>query len=261
MVEALGVGLPENAAIPAVDARRNHLARMAGRRIVEMVHEDLGAVQDPDARGVRERDPHARALSAARPMPSFICSPSPAGSASNSTLDDFDQLGRDVHCLVDLMPSGRFLMEDFYYAGGLPVVLRALGERGLLHKDAPTVNGKPIWENVKDAPCWNREVITPFEAPFKPDSGMAILRGNISPRRGGDQAVGRLAGADEAHRPGRGVRDRRGAAPRGRGRKPRHRRDLHHGAEELRPEGLSGHGRGRQHADPAQAAASRVCAT
>ena len=79
------------------------------------------------------------------------------------------------------MPSGRFLMEDFFYAGGLPVVLRALGERGLLHKDALTVNGRTIWENVKDAPCWNREVITPFEAPFKPDAGMAVLRGNLAP--------------------------------------------------------------------------------
>jgi dihydroxy-acid dehydratase len=79
------------------------------------------------------------------------------------------------------MPSGRFLMEDFYYAGGLPVVLRTLGERGLLHKDALTANGKPIWENVKDAPCWNREVITTFEEPFKPEAGIAILKGNLAP--------------------------------------------------------------------------------
>jgi dihydroxy-acid dehydratase len=79
------------------------------------------------------------------------------------------------------MPSGRFLMEDFYYAGGLPVVLRTLGERGLLHKDAPTVNGKTLWENVREAKCWNTEVITRFEAPFKADSGMAILRGNLAP--------------------------------------------------------------------------------
>jgi len=97
------------------------------------------------------------------------------------TLEDFDRLGREVHCLVDLMPSGRFLMEDFYYAGGLPVVLRTLGERGLLHKDALTANGRPIWDNVKDADCFNREVITAFETPFKPDAGMAILKGNIAP--------------------------------------------------------------------------------
>ena len=73
------------------------------------------------------------------------------------TLDDFDRLGRGLHCLVDLMPSGKYLMEDFYYAGGLPVVLRRLGEQGLLHKDAPTVNGRTIWENVRKAECWNED--------------------------------------------------------------------------------------------------------
>jgi len=79
------------------------------------------------------------------------------------------------------MPSGRFLMEDFYYAGGLPAVLRALGERGLLHKDARTINGKTLWDNVAAAPNWNAEVITPFEAPFKPEGGIAILSGNLAP--------------------------------------------------------------------------------
>ena len=141
MVEALGVGLPENAAIPAVDARRNHLARMAGRRIVEMVREDLVLSK------ILTREAFENAI---RTLAAI-------GGSTNAvvhllaiagrigvelTLDDFDRLGRDVHCLVDLMPSGRFLMEDFYYAGGLPVVLRTLGERGLLHKDALTVNGK-----------------------------------------------------------------------------------------------------------------------
>jgi dihydroxy-acid dehydratase len=86
-----------------------------------------------------------------------------------------------VPTILDAMPSGRFLMEDFYYAGGLPVVLRTLGERGLLHKDAPTANGKAIWDNVKDAPCWNRDVITSFDEPFKPEAGIAILRGNLAP--------------------------------------------------------------------------------
>jgi L-arabonate dehydrase len=180
MVEALGVGLPENAAIPAADARRNHLARMAGRRIVEMVHEDLVLSKIL----VREAFENAiRTLGA-------------IGGSTNAvvhllaiarrvgielTLDDFDRLGSGVHCLVDLMPSGRFLMEDFYYAGGLPVVLRELGERGLLRKDALTVNGRTLWENVQAAECFNREVITPFADPFKPEAGMAILRGNLAP--------------------------------------------------------------------------------
>jgi L-arabonate dehydrase len=180
MVEALGIGLPTNAAIPAVDARRNELARMAGRRIVSMVHEDL----TPTKILTREAFENAiRTLAA-------------IGGSTNAvvhliaiarrigvdlTLDDFDRLGRGVHCQVNLMPSGQFLMEDFYYAGGLPVVLRDLGEQGLLHKDALTVNGQTIWDNVKDARCWNREVITTPEEPFKPDAGIAILRGNLAP--------------------------------------------------------------------------------
>jgi dihydroxy-acid dehydratase len=181
MVEALGIGLPTNAAIPAVDARRNELARMAGRRIVGMVHEDL----TPTKILTREAFENAIRVLAA------------IGGSTNAvvhliaiarrigvdlSLDDFDRLGRGVHCQVNLMPSGKFLMEDFYYAGGLPVVLRDLGEQGLLHKDALTVNGRTIWDNVKEARCWNREVITTIEEPFKPDAGIAILRGNLAPR-------------------------------------------------------------------------------
>jgi dihydroxy-acid dehydratase len=174
MVEALGVGLPENAAIPAVDARRNELARMAGRRIVAMVHEDLTLSKilvreafENAIRGSTNAVVHLLAIARRVGVP--------------LTLDDFDRLGRGIHCLVDLMPLGRFLMEDFYYAGGMPVVLRRLAEQGLLHRDAPTVNGRTIWENVHKAECWNDVVITKFDHPFKPESGMAILRGNIAP--------------------------------------------------------------------------------
>jgi L-arabonate dehydrase len=180
MVEALGVSLPGNAAIPAVDARRNELARFSGRRIVEMVREDLIL---------------SRILTRAA-FENAIRTLAAIGGSTNAvvhllaiagrvgvdlTLDDFDRLGRGVHCLVDLMPSGRFLMEDFYYAGGLPVVLRTLAEQGLLHEDALTANGRSLGENVKAAPCWNQEVITSFDAPFKPDAGIAILRGNLAP--------------------------------------------------------------------------------
>ena len=90
-------------------------------------------------------------------------------------------------------------MEDFYYAGGLPVVLRALGEHGLLHKDALTANGKTIWENVQDAPCWNREVITPFDEPFKPRRRHRRAARQPRAERRGDQAVRGLARAAEAH--------------------------------------------------------------
>jgi dihydroxy-acid dehydratase len=96
-------------------------------------------------------------------------------------LDDWDRLGRGVHTMLNLMPSGKYLMEDFYYAGGLPVVLRELGEQGLLHKKALTVNGKTIWENSKKAECFQRDVITPFEHPFKKNTGIAVLRGNLCP--------------------------------------------------------------------------------
>ena len=180
MVEALGIGLPENAAIPAADARRNLLARMAGRRIVEMVGEDL----KPSDILTRQAFENAiRTLAAIGGSTNAVVHLlAIAGRVGvELTLDDFDRLCRDVHCLVDLMPSGRFLMEDFYYAGGLPEVLRALGERGLLHKDARTVNGKTLWDNVADAPNYNAEVITPFETPFKSEAGIAILTGNLAP--------------------------------------------------------------------------------
>jgi L-arabonate dehydrase len=180
MVEALGVALPGNAAIPAVDARRNELARFSGRRIVEMVKEDLVLSRIL----TREAFENAiRTLAAIGGSTNAVVHLlAIAGRVGvDLTLDDFDRLGRGVHCLVDLMPSGRFLMEDFYYAGGLPVVLRTLAEQGLLHADALTVNGHTMGENVKTAPCWNKEVITSFEEPFKPDAGIAILRGNLAP--------------------------------------------------------------------------------
>jgi L-arabonate dehydrase len=96
-------------------------------------------------------------------------------------LEDWDRVGRGVHTIVNLKPSGQYLMEDFCYAGGLPVVLRELGEQGLLHRDAMTVSGTTIWENNKNAPCHNRDVITPFKKPFKKNTGIAVLRGNLCP--------------------------------------------------------------------------------
>jgi dihydroxy-acid dehydratase len=106
-------------------------------------------------------------------------------------LDDFDRLGSSLPCLVDIQPSGKHLMEDFYYAGGLPTVLRELGEAGALQRDALTVNGKSIWENVVEAPCWNRDVIHHFAEPFKTNAGITVLRGNLAP----DGAVIKLSAA------------------------------------------------------------------
>jgi len=180
MVEALGMAMPGNAAIPAVDARRNTLAQLTGRRIVEMVKEDLrmskiltrkafeNAIFNNAAIG-GSTNAVIHLLAMARRVGVPLC------------LDDWDRLGSHLPCLVNLLPSGEHLMEDFYYAGGVPVVLRELAEAGVLHRDAVTVNGKTIWENVEKAECWNRDVIRTFANPFKAHAGIAVVRGNIAP--------------------------------------------------------------------------------
>ena len=181
MVEALGMGLPTNAAIPAADSRRNTLAHLVGRRAVEMVKEDLRMskvlTREAFENAIRTNGAIGGSTNAVIHLLAI------AGRIGvELSLDDWDRFGKDVPCLVDLMPSGRFLMEDFYYAGGLPAVLRELGEQGLLNKNAITVNGKAIWDNVKEAPCYQREVITPFDTPFKEQGGIAVLRGNLAPQ-------------------------------------------------------------------------------
>ena len=178
MVEALGVSLPGNAAIPAVDSRRYRLAQLTGRRIVEMVEEEM-------------------VLSKILTRPAFenaIRVNAAIGGSTNAvihllaiagrigvplTLDDWDRLGSELPCLLDLQPSGKFLMEDFYYAGGVPAVMREIA--ALLHLDARTANGRTLGENIADAPCWNREVIRPFATPFKAAAGIAVLHGNLAP--------------------------------------------------------------------------------
>ena len=178
MVEALGMGLPTNAAIPAVDSRRRVLARMAGRRIVEMVHEDLRMSQILTKKAFENAIMVNGAIGGSTNAVVHLLAI--AGRIGvDLTLDDWDRLGRAMPCLVDLQPSGRFLMEDFYYAGGLPVVIREIGK--FLHKKALTVNGRTIWENNKDAVNYNQEVITPLAKPFKPSGGIAVLPGNLAP--------------------------------------------------------------------------------
>jgi L-arabonate dehydrase len=179
IVESLGMGLPHNAAIPAVDARRQVLAHLAGRRIVEMVREDL-TIEKILTREAFENAIRANAAigGSTNAVNHLIALAGRIGV--DLKLADFE-LGSDVPCLLNLQPSGEFLMEDFYYAGGLPVILRELCEAGLLHKDVVTVNGKTIWENVKNAECYNRKVIYSFKQPFKPHAGIAILRGNLAP--------------------------------------------------------------------------------
>jgi dihydroxy-acid dehydratase len=108
------------------------------------------------------------------------------------SLDDWDRLGRGVPCLLNLMPSGKYLMEDFYYAGGLPAIIRELGD--LIHSDALTVNGKTIGENTRDAACYNRDVIKKTSEPLKAEAGIAVLRGNLCP----DGAIIKPSAATEA---------------------------------------------------------------
>jgi L-arabonate dehydrase len=179
MVEALGVGLPGNAAYPAVDGRRNVLARNAGRRIVDMVHEDqlLSKIL------TREAFENAIKTLAAiggstNAVIHLIAIARRIGVELNA--EDFDRLGSELPCLVNLQPSGKFLMEDFCYAGGLPVVMKEIS--GLLHLDAPTASGRTMGENIADAVNYNPEVIYPISAPFKERAGIARLHGNLAPR-------------------------------------------------------------------------------
>ncbi len=180
MAEALGIALPTNAAIPAVDSRRYVLAHMAGRRITDMVREDLRI---------------SKVLTKAA-FENAIMANGAIGGSTNAvihllaiagrvgvdlTLEDWDRLGRDIPCLVNLMPSGDHLMEDFFYAGGLPVVLKELDKAGKLNGDALTVNGHTMSANVADAECYNGDVIFEWGEPYKENGGLAVLRGNLAP--------------------------------------------------------------------------------
>jgi len=180
MVEALGIGLPGNAAIPAVDSRRYALAQLAGRRIVEMVNEDLTMSKVL----TRQSFENAIRVNAAigGSTNAVIHLLAVAGRLGlELTLDDWDRLGRGVPTIVDLMPSGRFLMEEFYYAGGLPVVMRALGEAGLLHRDAPSVTGRTIWDGVTSSENFDSAVIRPLSDALTKEGGIVVLRGNLVP--------------------------------------------------------------------------------
>lgn len=178
LVEALGLSLPENAALPAVDARRATLAHLTGRRIVQLVREDVRM----SAIATRAAFENAIRVHAA------------IGGSTNAVLhllalagrlgvpldqDDFDRLGRDIPLLVDLMPSGRFLMEDFCYAGGVPALLRVLGHH--LRGEAITVGGARQADIAALAQRHGEEVIRTMDAPVTRSSGLWVLKGNLAP--------------------------------------------------------------------------------
>jgi dihydroxy-acid dehydratase len=179
MVEALGVGLPGNAAYPAVDGRRNVLARNAGRRIVEMVH------TDQKLSSILTREAFENAIKTLAAI----------GGSTNAVIhliaiagrlgvplsvDDFDRLASELPCLLNLQPSGDHLMEDFCYAGGLQVVMKEIAH--LLHTSIVTSSGHSVADNMADAVNYDARVIKPFAEPFKDKAGIAVLRGNLAER-------------------------------------------------------------------------------
>jgi dihydroxy-acid dehydratase len=176
MAEALGLTLPGAAAIPAVDSRKKVLAQLSGRRIVQMVKDDL----------------KLSSILTKEAFENSIMVNAAVGGSTNFVihllaiagrigvelnLEDFDKIGSKIPLLVNLKPSGKYLMEDFYYAGGLPVVIKELKRH--LHNNAITVNGKSIGDNNSDPACYNLDVIAKVEKPFQEEAGIAVLKGNL----------------------------------------------------------------------------------
>jgi dihydroxy-acid dehydratase len=178
MVEAMGIALPYNATTPAVDAQRRRIAHESGRLIVRMAREDVRLST------ILTRNAFENAIRVLGAI----------GGSTNTVLHllaiagrlgvplklaDFDRLTADVPLLVDLQPSGKFLMEDLHYAGGLPAVMKELAP--LLHTGIPTGWGQPIEAGFASAECFNRDVIRTLEAPANPVSGIWVLQGNLCP--------------------------------------------------------------------------------
>ena len=176
MTESLGLSLPENAAIPAADSRRKTLAHMSGMRIVGMVKEDL------TLKKILTREAFDNA----------IITNAAVGGSTNFLihliaiagrigvplgLDDFETANRGIPLLVNLQPSGKYFMEDLYYAGGIPAVMKELEK--WLHGDTMAVSGRPIRDNYKDSVCYNRDVIATVEKPVNAMAGITVLKGNL----------------------------------------------------------------------------------
>jgi len=177
-MESMGLSLPGSASVPAPDTRRKVLAQLSGKRIVEMVMEDL----------------HIHRVLTRESLENAVIINAAIGGSTNFvihllaiagrlgvefTLEDIDRLGRDIPLLANMMPSGEYLMEDFYYAGGLPVVIRELLPR--LHRNVVGVNGRTVEENFVNAECYNRDVIKTLDQPLQEHSGIAMVKGNLCP--------------------------------------------------------------------------------
>ena len=178
MVESLGITLPHNAAIPAADARRKTLSHLTGRRIVSMVKEDLTLSKIL----TREAFENAIMVNAAiggstNFVVHLLAIAGRIGVSLN--LEDFDKFSKEIPLLANLQPSGEHMMEDLYYAGGLPAIMKELHE--FLHTDALTVNGKTLGENTMDAACYDKNIVASIDNPFKKNSGIAVVKGNLCP--------------------------------------------------------------------------------
>ena len=176
MSEALGLTLPGFSSIPAADSRKKVMQQLSGRRIVDMVKEDLTLSK----------------ILTRKAFENAIITNAAVGGSTNLIihliaiarrigvdlkLEDFDSIGSNIPLLVNLMPSGKYLMEDFFYAGGLPVVMKELGD--LLHQDIITANGKTFRENYAKAKCYNHEIIAKRDNPLQENAGIAVLKGNL----------------------------------------------------------------------------------
>ena len=178
MAEALGMTLPGGAAIPAVDARRYAFAEASGRRAVEIAWDDLRPSKIMTREAVENALRADMAIGGStNAVPHLLAIARRLGI--NLTLDDFDRLSRETPYITNVKPSGEYLMEDFFYAGGLPTVMKNL--LPLLHGDALTVNGKTIAENLEAVEPADPKIVRPIDDPIHPEGGTVILKGNLAP--------------------------------------------------------------------------------
>ncbi|WP_439490482.1 IlvD/Edd family dehydratase [Algoriphagus sp.] len=178
MVESLGLSLPDNATIPAADSRRKVLAHMTGMRIVEMVNEDMKMSKILTRKAFENSIMVNAALGGST---NFILHLTAIAKRIGVDLDltDFDKFSSIIPLIANVQPSGEHWVEDLFYAGGLPAVMKEIEK--YLHQDSITVNGKTLGENIEKAECYDRNLIGTFENPIKPDSGIAVLKGNLCP--------------------------------------------------------------------------------
>jgi dihydroxy-acid dehydratase len=179
VTEALGMQLPGAAAIPAVDSRKFALAHLSGRRIVKMVEEDLRISKVLNRKAFENAIKILAAIGGStNAVVHLLAFAGRVGVPLN--LDDFDKLGKEVPVIANMMPSGKFLMEEFFDAGGVPTVMKEISH--LLHTDHVTITGKSVKENIEGAENWNKEVITPVSNPFQAaGAGIVVVRGSLAP--------------------------------------------------------------------------------